>query len=95
MNEHDKPRRAFLKLSGAVLTAAPLLASSRWAVAAKNEAMRNALKYQDKPEGEKECANCMHFVPGNPASGPGGCKLFAGDTEVSPKGYCTAWLKTG
>ena len=39
MNEHHKPRRAFLKLSGAALAAAPLLASSRWAAAEKNAAM--------------------------------------------------------
>ena len=43
MNEHHKPRRAFLKLSGAALAAAPLLASSRWAAAEKNAAMRAAL----------------------------------------------------
>ena len=95
MNEHHKPRRAFLKLSGAALAAAPLLASSRWAAAAKNDAMRAALKYQDKPDGEKDCANCMHFVPGTPATALGGCKILAGDTEVSPKAYCTAWLKAG
>ena len=93
MNEHHKPRRAFLKLSGAVLTAVPLLASSRWAAAAKNDAMRGALKYQDKPDGEKMCSNCMHFVPGKPATAPGGCKILAGDTEVAPSAYCTAWTK--
>jgi len=40
------------------------------------------------------CSNCIHFVPGKTATELGGCKLFAGDTEVSPKGYCTAWMKT-
>jgi hypothetical protein len=94
MNEHHKPRRAFLKLSGAALAAAPLLVSSRWAAAEKNAAMRAALKYQDTPDGEKMCSNCIHFVPGKTATEPGGCKLFAGDTEVAPKGYCTAWMKT-
>jgi hypothetical protein len=94
MNDNRKPRRAFLKLSGCVLTAVPVLASSRWAAAAKNDAMRGALKYQDKPDGEKMCSNCIHFVPGNPATAPGGCKLLAGDTEISPNGYCAAWLKT-
>ena len=57
MKEHHKPRRAFLKLSGAALTAVPLLASSRWAAAAKNDAMRAALKYQDKPDGDDGSAH--------------------------------------
>ena len=93
MDEQHKTRRAFLRASGAVVAAVPFMASSRWAAAAKNEAMRAALKYQDKPDGEKDCANCMHFVPGKPATAPGGCKILAGDTEVSPKAYCTAWTK--
>jgi hypothetical protein len=95
MNEHQKPRRAFLKLSGAALAAAPLLVSSRWAAAEKNVAMRSALKYQDTPDGDKMCSNCIHFVPGKTATAPGGCKILAGDTEVAPKAYCTAWMKAG
>jgi hypothetical protein len=23
----------------------------------------------------------------------GGCKMFAGDTEISPNGYCSVWAK--
>jgi len=95
MNEHHKPRRDFLKASGAAVAAIPLLASSRWAAAAKNDAMRTAFKYQDKPEGEKMCSNCMQFVPGKAADAPGGCNVMSGDTEISPKGYCVAWVKKG
>jgi hypothetical protein len=49
------------------------------------------MKYQDKPSGAKHCANCMHFVPGKTPKDLGGCKIFPGDTEISPNGYCVAW----
>lgn len=81
-------RRNALKLGGAALAMIPVVA-----FAAKNEAMRSSMKYKDTPEGDKNCANCLQFVPGKTAADPGGCKIFPGDTEVSPKGYCVAWLK--
>ena len=93
MDKSLTPRREFLKIGGAVVAVIPLVAVSNWSCAATNAAMRTALKYQDKPEGDKNCANCMHFVPGKNPKGPGECKLLAGDTEISPQGYCTAWLK--
>jgi hypothetical protein len=34
----------------------------------------------------------MQFVPGKTAKDLGGCKIFAGDTEISPKAYCVAWV---
>jgi hypothetical protein len=51
------------------------------------------MKYKDTPEGDKNCANCVQFVPGKTPADLGGCKIFPGDTEVSPKGYCVAWAK--
>lgn len=63
------------------------------AFAAKNDALRKAMKYQDKPEGDKKCSTCLQFVPGKTPKDLGGCKIFAGDTEISPDGYCTAWAK--
>lgn len=81
-------RRNALKLGGAALAMIPVVA-----LAAKNDAMRSSMKYKDTPEGDKNCANCLQFVPGKTAADPGGCKIFPGDTEVSPKGYCVAWLK--
>jgi hypothetical protein len=87
-------RRRFLKLGGTALAMIPILAASPEAFAAKNEAMRTALKYQDHPGPEnKECSNCLQFVPGKTPTAPGGCKLYPGDSEISPKGYCTAWTK--
>jgi hypothetical protein len=82
-------RRQFIRLGGVAL---PWLVIADPSAAATNSAMRTALKYQDKPNGDKSCAHCAQFVPGKSATGPGGCKLMAGDTEISPHGYCTAWV---
>lgn len=87
-------RRRFLKLGGGALAMIPILAASPDALAAKNDAMRTALKYQDHPGPEnKDCSNCLQFIPGKSPTALGGCKLYPGDTEISPKGYCTAWTK--
>jgi hypothetical protein len=85
-------RRRFMKLSGMALSAIPLMLITDKSNAATNAGMRTAMKYQDKPDGDKSCSGCMQFVPGKSATDLGGCKLFAGDTEVSPKGYCVAWV---
>jgi len=93
MNQDQTSRRQFLKIGGATLAVIPLIVASGSAGAATNAAIRSALKYQDKPEGDKSCSNCVHFVPGPSAQGPGGCKIMVGDTEISPQGYCVAWVK--
>ena len=84
----DLSRRNLLKFGGVAVAIVPLAA-----FAAKNDALRKAMKYQDKPEGDKKCSTCLQFVPGKTAKDLGGCKIFPGDTEVSPEGYCTAWVK--
>ncbi len=84
----NQSRRNMLKLGSIAVVMMPMAA-----FAAKNDAMRKAMKYQDKPEGDKKCSNCLQFVPGKTASDLGGCKIFAGDTEVSPNAYCAAWAK--
>jgi hypothetical protein len=61
--------------------------------AAKNEAIRKALQYQDQPKGEQRCSTCMHFVPGKSPTDLGGCKVIPGDTEISPNGWSTAYSK--
>lgn len=81
-----------LKLGGAALAAIPVLAFTGTASAATNAALRASMKYQDKPNGEKQCGGCMQFVPGKSATDLGGCKLFPGDTEVSAQGFCVAWV---
>ena len=93
MNKHKIARRQFLKLSGAALAMIPVIVVSGRADAATNAAMRGALKYQDKPQDGKSCAQCMHFVPGATAKALGGCKIIPNDTEISAQGYCMAWAK--
>ncbi|NJD25958.1 MAG: hypothetical protein FIB06_11200 [Betaproteobacteria bacterium] len=83
-------RRKMLKAGGLTLAMIPVVA-----MAAKNDAMRASMKYKDSPEGDKSCATCVQFVPGKSPTDLGGCKIFPGDTEVSPKGYCVAWAKKG
>lgn len=86
-------RREFLKLGGSALAMIPVIALSTNAIAAPNAAMRTSLKYQDKPEGDKSCSNCAQFIPGKSANDAGSCKIIPGDTEISPKAYCVAWVK--
>lgn len=86
-------RRQFLKFGSAALAMIPVLAFPGRTFAATNAAMRASLKYQDKPDGEKQCSGCVQFVPGKTAQDKGGCKLMPGDTEISPQGHCTAWAK--
>jgi hypothetical protein len=93
MSENQTPRRTFLKIGGAAIAVIPLLAISSRAGAATNAAMRSSLKYQNKPEGDKSCSGCMQFVPGKTPKALGQCKAIAGDTEISPQGYCLAWVK--
>lgn len=93
MNENQKTRRQFLKFGSAALAMIPIMAISGRSEAATNASMRTALKYQAKPEGDKSCATCAQFVPGKTAKDLGGCKALPGDTEISPQGYCIAWVK--
>jgi hypothetical protein len=84
-------RRQFLKIGGAAIAMIPVVVMSGKAMASTNAAMRTSMKYQGKPNGDKHCATCMQFVPGKTPKDLGGCKIFAGDTEISPQGYCVAW----
>lgn len=93
MKKIQMPRRQFLKLGGASLAMIPIMVVSARSEAATNAAMRTALKYQAKPEGDKSCAACAQFVPGPSAKDLGGCKAMPGDSEISPQGYCMAWVK--
>jgi hypothetical protein len=65
MNEHPGwSRRAVLR-TAAMLTGT-LLASTvvpNRAAYAQQKASKAAMKYQDQANGDKQCGNCMHFVP--------------------------------
>ena len=87
-------RRAWLKAASGVAFAAPLVMLTRESLAAKNDALRTALKYSDTtPQAGKTCANCLQFTPGKTAKDKGGCKILPGDTEVAPAGWCSAWVE--
>jgi hypothetical protein len=94
MNIKNKlPRRQFLKFGVGAFATIPVLLASGRTNAATNATLRTSLKYQSKPEGDKNCANCAQFVPGASAKDLGGCKIIPGDTEISPQAYCIAWFK--
>ena len=86
-------RRVWLKAATGVAVAAPLVFFTRQSLAAKNDALRNSLKYQDKPSGTKQCDNCMQWVPGKTPKDKGACKIIPNDTEISPTGYCIAYVE--
>jgi hypothetical protein len=79
-------RRVVLKraalLAGTVVTASVLPGKS---ALAQQKVSKEAMKYQDRPNGDKQCSNCMQFIP------PGSCKVVEG--TISPNGYCLAWVK--
>jgi hypothetical protein len=91
--EHEikSGRRQFIKFGSGALAAIPLLVLSNRAAATTNDAARTAMKYQDQPSGGKSCSGCVQFDSGTSANALGSCKLFPGDTEISPTGYCNAW----
>ena len=73
-------RRVLLQhLVGAAGAAASLCGQSHRAGAAI-KISKAAVAYQDRPDGDKECAKCAQFEP------PAACKLV--DGPISPQGYC-------
>ena len=82
----DTSRRAVLRrvafLAGAGLAAGVLPAQR---ALAQQKASKQAMKYQDHPGGDKKCSECLQFVA------PASCKVVEGD--ISPNGYCIAWVK--
>jgi hypothetical protein len=84
-------RRQFIKIGASSLVAIPLLVLNGKAAASVNAAARSAMNYQNQPSGNKSCYGCVQFEIGGTSAELGGCKLFPGDTEISPNGYCNAW----
>ena len=76
-------RRMVLKQAIFLSGVAAGLVTTRPAYAQK--ASKAAMKYQDKPSGTSECDNCQHFQP------PSSCAIVEGN--ISPKGWCLAWVK--
>ena len=91
--ENSISRRRMLGLAAGALSAIPVLLVTREAVAGENAAMRKALQYQDSPKGDAQCSKCVQFVPGKAATDKGQCKAIAGDDQISPNGWCAAFVK--
>ena len=86
MNGNQKLSRRSMLISSVALAGAACagLVSTRQAFA-QAKASKAAMKYQDHPNGDRKCSGCLQFVA------PNGCKVVDGD--ISPNGYCIAWVK--
>jgi hypothetical protein len=87
MDDNPKLSRRCL-LKGAVLLAGVSLSASMIPgkdALAQQKVSKESTKYQDKPNGDKQCSNCAQFVPNN------SCKIVEG--TISPQGYCIIWQK--
>ena len=58
-------RRQLLKMGSIALVAAPMVGFNTSAFAHQNTAVRAALKFQNMPNGDKQCSKCMNFLPNN------------------------------
>ncbi len=89
-------RRQLLKMGTIALVAAPMVGFTTSAFATQNAGVRAALKFQTHPNGEKQCNKCMNFIPNkDKPNDPGaihGCKLYPGDDEIVPNGYCNGFV---
>ena len=97
MDKHAKhSRRKVLKIGATALAAVPLAGFASRASATQNTAVRAALKFQGSPNGDKECDKCVNFIPNKDKPGNkdpvNGCKLYPGDTEIPPYGYCVGFV---
>lgn len=52
--------------------------------------LRNALGFQIRTEGERQCHSCAFFTPASADSGCGSCSLFA-DGPVYADSSCDSW----
>ncbi|MEJ2697925.1 MAG: high-potential iron-sulfur protein [Candidatus Sulfobium sp.] len=82
-------RRTLLKGAAAVTGVALTSAFTGKARAAK--ASKAAMKYQDKPNGDQQCDDCMFFIPGKTPKANGTCQVVEG--SISPHGWCTAFTR--
>jgi high potential iron-sulfur protein len=93
MDSKSISRRRLLAAAAGALTAAPVLLMTREAFAATNDALRKALMYQDSPKGDQKCGACVQFVPGKSPTDKGSCKAITNDDQISPTGWCAAFVK--
>lgn len=78
-------RRSLLKSSVLLLGAAAGASLASKQARGQGKASKEAMKYQDHPNGSMKCSDCLQFVA------PDSCKVVEG--KISPNGYCIAWVK--
>jgi hypothetical protein len=84
----ERSRRVMMFKSAAAvagLASLPLLSH------AQGKATKKAMQYQDQPKNGQECDTCLQYVPGANPKAKGTCKVVEGD--ISPKGWCAAYVK--
>ena len=90
-NNRCVSRRSFIGgaalLAGAAATPGLIVCQT---ALAQQKVPAASVKYQDKPNGNQQCSNCLQFVPGSTPTAMGTCKVV--DGTVSPSGYCIIWV---
>ena len=84
-NDRRLDRRSVLKSAVVLAGAACAGFLSSTQARAQGKVAKAAMKYQDHPDGDKKCSECLQFIP------PDSCKVVEG--VISPNGYCIAWVK--
>ena len=82
-------RRGFIKLAVMIAGGAALDCVHAPAATAAQKLAKAAVKYQDAPNGKKDCDDCLQFIPGKTATAEGSCQVVEG--AINPHGYCIAW----
>ena len=82
-------RRGFLKGSALLASIAVVTATGVMTREAVAGVPKSVMQYRDHPNGNKECSNCIQFIPGPSAKANGKCKIV--DGAISPHGYCNAY----
>ena len=85
-----RSRRSMLQRSAVAIgfVAAPWALRSSCAQAKAN---KKTMQYQDQPKNGQQCDTCLQFIAPQKSGGMGACKVVEG--EISPKGWCAAYVK--
>jgi hypothetical protein len=90
--DFKQTRRNMLKgvvFTAGTATVAGLAGRQAHAAAGAKLISKSVVKYQDKPNGDKECSKCIQFIPGASVIANGTCGAVNG--TISPHGYCLAF----
>jgi hypothetical protein len=93
--KHDRPgstsrRDALQRGLGAVAGVAIVWATGSRPSAAAGKLTKAAVQYVDAGTvPDKDCDDCVQFVPGKTAAAPGTCRIVEG--QINPHGHCIAF----